>query len=986
VSRARFLLRSTTGLTTPVLLASLIYIACDLAIWRPGISFGLAVGAIGSSRSSDYQVMTWGLEWWPWAIQHGLNPLHTGLVWAPSGYPTTWMTSIPAPSLLAAPITLLAGPLVSYNLLMLAAPPAAALACYWLCRELCGRWWPSLLGGFLFGFSPYVLGQAVAQHLNLVMVWPLPLLALTAVRYCRGDLSTRRALLASVGLGLFLLGSSLELFATTVTLGGIVLLIALAFDRGLRRRLVSLTGMLAAALLIVLAFAAPIIWIMIGQSPPPLPFPPKQYATDIANVLVPTRLTLGGTTSAAHGISGHFVGNLGEEDGYLGLPLVGVCLVAAWRDWRRRAWIAASAVVVALGLSLGPALVIAGHTVADIPFAMDRLPVVGLALPSRLAVFVMLAAICLAVRWLARRDLQRVRIALGVAIAVSFAPQLGALSGARADANAQHPALPGFAWAMPHASLGFVKFADRFAPHTTVLGLPFGGLSPAIFWQAETDMRFRVAGGYTPFAPADSATDPLVAGFLTNTAPPLAVYRLRAYIVRTNTTIVLVQSFAREWLRIVRAATDERPRLVAGIAVFPVDARRMRELLEQPRRSGRGLPGIALSARGTPLASLTASSNGRLSVVGWLTYDWRTWHVAVQALTRADGWSRATTLSNPRDEASDFHVAVGGRRSVAAWIEAHDGAATLRVAEFRRGRWKHVALPKLDAVTLSDAVAIAPSGVATVAWTAQVGPRAVLHALRIGVNGRVSAVETLSSAMHSVDAFAIAAARRKAVVAWRERDSTRTGLYTSTLASRARAWQRPQGLPGSGSASAPIVRIGAFGPVVTWVNRASKRAGLEAYRLDARDRATGLVTLARSRRQVISPPSVLRSRGGVLVAWCARTSMQNALHVAFLTATRVERRHGQLASCAGIQPNLVAAGAQTLLNGIGSRPRLYLLTSDLGCSRLSDLHLGGAYRLLAGASGLEAVTGSGAANGTVTLRTIASLRHGTRSCAPRRHV
>jgi hypothetical protein len=258
--------------------------------------------------------------------------------------------------------------------------------------------------------------------------------------------------------------------------------------------------------------------------------------------------------------------------------------------------------------------------------------------------------------------------------------------------------------------------------------------------------------------------------------------------------------------------------------------------------------------------------------------------------------------------------------------------------------------------------------------------------LRIGVSGRVSAVETLSSAMHSVDAFAIAAARRQAVVAWRERDSTRTGLFATTLASRARAWQRPQGLPGSGSASAPIVRIGAFGAVVTWVSRGSKRAGLEAYRLDAGRRATGLVTLARSRRQVISPPSVLRSRGGVLVAWCARTSTQNALHVVFLTATTVDRRHGQLASCAGIQPNLVAAGAQTLLNGIGSRPRLYLLTSDLGCSRLSDLHLGGAYRLLAGASGLEAVTGSGAANGTVTLRTIASLRHGTRSCAPRRHV
>ena len=138
--------------------------------------------------------------------------------------------------LLAAPITLLAGPLLSYNLLLLAAPPAAACACYLLCRELSRRFWPSLLGGFLFGFPPYVLGQAVAQHLNLVMVWPLPLLALVAVRYHRGRLSSRRAVAAGVGLGLFLLGSSLELFATTVVLGGIVLTITIIFGRGGRAR------------------------------------------------------------------------------------------------------------------------------------------------------------------------------------------------------------------------------------------------------------------------------------------------------------------------------------------------------------------------------------------------------------------------------------------------------------------------------------------------------------------------------------------------------------------------------------------------------------------------------------------------------------------------------------------------------------------------------------------------------------------------------
>ena len=462
----------------PAFVAVVAYVACELAIWRPGISFGVTVGVVGSSRSSDYQVAAWSLEWWPWAILHGLNPLHTGLLWAPSGYSTTWITSVPVLSLLAAPVTLLAGPLVSYNLLMLAAPPCAALACYALCRDLCDRFWPALLGGFLFGFSPYVLAQAVAQHLNLVMVWPLPLLVLIAVRYCRGQMSRRRAIAGSAALLLFLFGSSLELFATSVVLGGTVLAVALVFGRDLRVRLAELALCLGAASAIVLAVAAPFVWLTLGTSRPPLPFAPEQYATDLANVLVPTRITLGGATSFATGFSRHFVGNLGERDGYLGVPLVAVCLVAAWRDWHRRAWIAATAVAVALALSLGPALVVAGRTVVDLPFALDRLPALTLVLPSRLAVFVILAAICLVVPWLARSGLPGLRIALGIAIALSLTPRVGDLTGARAEAKADRAGVPAVEWAMPQAASGFVRIATGLRAADHGVGAPVRRVVP----------------------------------------------------------------------------------------------------------------------------------------------------------------------------------------------------------------------------------------------------------------------------------------------------------------------------------------------------------------------------------------------------------------------------------------------------------------------------------------------------------------------------
>ena len=95
-----------------------------------------SAAAVGSNPASDFQIMTWSLGWWPWALLHGVNPLHTSLLWPPSGFSTLWITTIPVPALIASPLTLLAGPLVSYNVLMILAVPLAAGAAYLLCWEL----------------------------------------------------------------------------------------------------------------------------------------------------------------------------------------------------------------------------------------------------------------------------------------------------------------------------------------------------------------------------------------------------------------------------------------------------------------------------------------------------------------------------------------------------------------------------------------------------------------------------------------------------------------------------------------------------------------------------------------------------------------------------------------------------------------------------------------------------------------------------------
>ena len=107
----------------------------------------------------DPQIPIWSFGWWLHAIEHLEDPFVTHLVWAPSGVDLVWANTVPAISVVFAPLTALVGPVASYDVAAVLLPAVSALAAFLLCRHLTGRFWPSLLGGYLFGFSSYELGH-----------------------------------------------------------------------------------------------------------------------------------------------------------------------------------------------------------------------------------------------------------------------------------------------------------------------------------------------------------------------------------------------------------------------------------------------------------------------------------------------------------------------------------------------------------------------------------------------------------------------------------------------------------------------------------------------------------------------------------------------------------------------------------------------------------------------------------------------------------
>src|SRR5208337_1522440 len=161
-----------------ILSALLVYMILSLALFGVLVVPNFSTSYLG--RGADPSIFMWDLIWWPHALANHLNPFISQVVWAPAGYNLAWATSLPGPSLIMAPLTRLFGPVVSYNLLCLLAPVIAAWSTFLLCRHVCKCFWPALLGGYIFGFSSYMLGQ-MRGHLFLVLIFPVPLAAYLAL-------------------------------------------------------------------------------------------------------------------------------------------------------------------------------------------------------------------------------------------------------------------------------------------------------------------------------------------------------------------------------------------------------------------------------------------------------------------------------------------------------------------------------------------------------------------------------------------------------------------------------------------------------------------------------------------------------------------------------------------------------------------------------------------------------------------------------------
>ncbi|MDP8957249.1 MAG: hypothetical protein M3N24_09895 [Actinomycetota bacterium] len=518
------------------------------------------LGAAYVGGGADPGAIMWFLKWWPWAIARGENPFVTDLVWAPSGTNLAGTTAIPALALLAAPLTVGLGSIVSYNLLYLLAPALSAWAMFVLVRYLTGSGWAALASGYLYGFSSYVLSK-MSGHLNLAMVFVPPLVVLLVVRLIEGKGRTR-AFIALLGTALvlqFLI--STEVFFTMTLFGGLALVVAFVLMREERRRLLTVSRAIVAAYVAAGVVLSPYLYYVFrGLSQPPIyDFYSTLFVTDPLNFFVPTQLTQFGSSRFA-GVTTRFTGNLSEQSAYLGLPLIAIVAWYGWRSWRTRGGKVLLAMFALLVITtLGPKLTILGRPGLRLPWTpLIHVPLAKYALPARFALYIALVAAIMAGFWLADRSVRWWGKALLVPLAIV----------------SLLPAWPARYWVTPATSPPFFAaglYRDHIRQGDTVVVIPYGDRGLSMLWQVQADFWFRMAGGYvTVIPPKEFTAWPIVRTFYTSELGPDAEQELRAFLGSHAVRQILVADGAGDLWDALFRTIDSRPRYSGGVTIYRV--------------------------------------------------------------------------------------------------------------------------------------------------------------------------------------------------------------------------------------------------------------------------------------------------------------------------------------------------------------------------------------------------------------------------------
>ena len=480
-----------------------------------------------AGSNADFTQSVWFIGWVPHAMNHWVNPFFSDAMYVPTGVNLAQNTASPFLGFLTYPISLLASPLVSANLLMVLAMPVSATAAFLVLRRW-NVWGPAAaLGGAIYGFSPYMVGQGLG-HVELIFIPVPPFIALTieAILHRRGNPRWLGIQLGALVVVQYLISPEVMVDVALLSIAALVCMTIRnpATWRTMARD--ALEPLTIAIGVVAVALAYP-LWMLLAG--------PQRYAGPVATLNADHYDLLsfvipGPMQRVSFGLPSQWGGALNtdvfaqiEAGGYIGIPLLLVTAVLAWRS-RHRARMQLTLVLLAVSgvLSLGSSLYVAGKaTHIPLPFVVfEHLPVVNDTQPGRFS-FATNAFLAAAIAfglddWHLRQPRARRGPGLGGRWRMSAAGLLAAVTLVALVVS--H--LPSWPYVTPSTSALPVGVEQAIPPHDPVtLTYPYPPLLQPLLWQSADDYRFSILGGYARHSNAQRSADGIGAGLSASPIP-----------------------------------------------------------------------------------------------------------------------------------------------------------------------------------------------------------------------------------------------------------------------------------------------------------------------------------------------------------------------------------------------------------------------------------------------------------------------------------
>jgi hypothetical protein len=552
------------------LIALAIYLGVFILAFGQALVVRLDVPTVGQNYV-DPNLSIWALRWWPYAVSHWINPLYSTQIGAPGGYNlAAWTTTAPAVAFVMWPVTALWGPVVSFNLTLLLAPPASAWAAFVAARRLTRRFWASLLAGTVYGFTLYEQAHNSSGQVNVNVTLLFPLIVYLVLLWWDGTLGR-------IGFTTWLaVALALEFYTFTEAFLDAAMVAAVALVTGFavagredRRKIARLTGLTAVGYFGALVLASPYLIYELRNLPRGLSRNKPGFALHLIGLILPRADRLWGLPRSLISFA-----RVNPNAEYVGIPMFMLLILFALFTWSNRlARLLVIVFLVIILLGLGSTLSVTKQPLFALPWGeLWSLPILRSAEPNRFILFGYLVLALVVALWLAApvrsRPVRVARVALAVlALAAMFANLPTLAEVVVSPPAAYKPAFP--ALTRTNAFPPFIMdglYKNYLKPGEIVVVISHRGNAGMLF-QAQTDFYFRVAGGFinASLTPVDALPPPIA---LLSHPTPARVKGFEAYLKASGVGAIIVERAWSEHWMYVFGDLGMRATTVGGVTVF----------------------------------------------------------------------------------------------------------------------------------------------------------------------------------------------------------------------------------------------------------------------------------------------------------------------------------------------------------------------------------------------------------------------------------